>query len=56
MNSFLFLITKDLNNALHYLSPRPQLYRCNLSWKDDTTLLIGWANNLKVSGINCNES
>ncbi|KAJ1744262.1 Vacuolar protein sorting-associated protein 41 [Coemansia sp. RSA 1086] len=25
-------------------SPRPDLYLCRLHWKDDRTLLIGWAN------------
>ena len=26
---------------------RPELYRCNLCWKDDTTLLIGWGDTVK---------
>ncbi|XP_048576551.1 vacuolar protein sorting-associated protein 41 homolog isoform X2 [Nematostella vectensis] len=29
-------------------SPRPQLYRGNLWWKDDVTLVIGWADNITI--------
>ncbi|TPX31569.1 hypothetical protein SeMB42_g07741 [Synchytrium endobioticum] len=29
-------------------SPRADLYRCNLCWKSDTELLIGWADSVKV--------
>ena len=29
-------------------SPRPDLYRCHLCWRDDRTLLIGWADCVKV--------
>ncbi|XP_064614137.1 vacuolar protein sorting-associated protein 41 homolog [Liolophura sinensis] len=29
-------------------SHRSDMYRCNLAWKDDRTLLIGWANGIKV--------
>lgn len=29
-------------------SPRPDLYPCNLCWKDDHTLLIGWAQHIRV--------
>ena len=31
-----------------FRSPRPDLYRCRLCWKDDNTLLIGWANYIRV--------
>ena len=27
---------------------RPELYRCCLCWKDDITLLIGWADMVQV--------
>ncbi|CAH1788445.1 unnamed protein product [Owenia fusiformis] len=30
---------------------RPELYRCNLCWKDTTTLLIGWGDSVKVCVI-----
>ncbi|XP_054716491.1 vacuolar protein sorting-associated protein 41 homolog isoform X2 [Uloborus diversus] len=30
---------------------RSDLYRCNLHWKDDKTLLIGWANTVKVCQV-----
>jgi vacuolar protein sorting-associated protein 41 len=29
-------------------SPRPDLYRCNLVWRTDEELLIGWANSVRV--------
>ncbi|KAL1923384.1 uncharacterized protein VTP21DRAFT_8364 [Calcarisporiella thermophila] len=32
-------------------SPRPDLYRCHLKWRDDSTLLIGWASHVKVAVI-----
>ncbi|KAM3580631.1 Vacuolar protein sorting-associated protein 41 [Umbelopsis sp. WA50703] len=32
-------------------SPRGDLYRCRMCWKDDTTLLIGWANMVKIAKI-----
>ncbi|XP_071478787.1 vacuolar protein sorting-associated protein 41 homolog [Diadema antillarum] len=32
----------------HPETMRPELYRCNLCWKDDNTLLIGWANTIKI--------
>ncbi|TPX35873.1 hypothetical protein SmJEL517_g01692 [Synchytrium microbalum] len=32
-------------------SPRPDLYRCNICWKSDTELLIGWADSVKVGVI-----
>ncbi|KAJ3067866.1 Vacuolar protein sorting-associated protein 41, partial [Podochytrium sp. JEL0797] len=32
-------------------SPRADLYRCNLCWKDDTTLMIGWADSVKICVI-----
>ena len=28
---------------------RTELYRCNLCWKDKTTLLVGWADRIKVN-------
>ena len=37
-------------------SPRPDLYRCRLTWKDDNTLLIGWADSIKVAVIKDNVS
>lgn len=30
------------------LSLRPELYRCCFCWKDDRTLLVGWADTIKV--------
>eukprot|EP00058_Branchiostoma_floridae_P023305 XP_002608795.1 hypothetical protein BRAFLDRAFT_125598 [Branchiostoma floridae] len=30
---------------------RPELYRCNMCWKDDTTLLIGWGDSIKVCKV-----
>mmetsp|Transcript_26359 Transcript_26359/g.79200 ORF Transcript_26359/g.79200 Transcript_26359/m.79200 type:complete len:896 (-) Transcript_26359:107-2794(-) len=35
-------------------SPRPDLYRCRLAWKDDRTLLIGWADSVKVAVVKDN--
>ncbi|ORX62542.1 vacuolar protein sorting-associated protein 41 [Hesseltinella vesiculosa] len=32
-------------------SPRPDLYKCRLVWKDDKTLMIGWANTVKVAHV-----
>ncbi|RHZ45377.1 hypothetical protein Glove_680g79 [Diversispora epigaea] len=30
-------------------SPRPDLYRCNLCWRSDNQLLIGWANYVQIA-------
>ena len=30
-------------------SVRTDVCRCNLCWKDETTLIIGWAKSIKVS-------
>ncbi|XP_078703981.1 vacuolar protein sorting-associated protein 41 homolog isoform X2 [Branchiostoma floridae x Branchiostoma belcheri] len=30
---------------------RPELYRCNMCWKDDTTLLIGWGDSIKICKV-----
>ncbi|KAJ3188513.1 Vacuolar protein sorting-associated protein 41 [Irineochytrium annulatum] len=32
-------------------SPRADLFRCNLCWKEDDTLLIGWADSVKVGVV-----
>ncbi|XP_065186438.1 vacuolar protein sorting-associated protein 41 homolog [Sycon ciliatum] len=32
-------------------SPRAELYRCNLCWRGDRTLLIGWGNSVKVCTV-----
>ncbi|CAO3637448.1 unnamed protein product [Cunninghamella blakesleeana] len=32
-------------------SPRPDLYKCRMVWKDDTTLLIGWADTVKIAVV-----
>jgi len=32
-------------------SPRDDLFRCNISWKDDKTFFIAWANVIKVCKI-----
>ncbi|KAI9339039.1 hypothetical protein BDR26DRAFT_396978 [Obelidium mucronatum] len=32
-------------------SPRPDLFRCNLCWKDDETIMIGWADSVKIGVI-----
>ena len=32
-------------------SLRPELYRCNLTWKDNQTLLIGWTDWIKIGII-----
>ncbi|KAJ3192921.1 Vacuolar protein sorting-associated protein 41 [Entophlyctis luteolus] len=29
-------------------SPRSDLYRCNICWKDNTTLMVGWADSVKI--------
>jgi vacuolar protein sorting-associated protein 41 len=31
--------------------PRADLFKCNLHWQDDSTLLIGWADHIKVARI-----
>ncbi|XP_063964242.1 vacuolar protein sorting-associated protein 41 homolog [Lytechinus pictus] len=35
----------------HPEAMRPEIYRCNLCWKDDNTLLIGWANTIKICSV-----
>jgi hypothetical protein len=35
-------------------SPRADLYKCRMCWKNDTTLLIGWADTVKVAVIKPN--
>jgi len=32
-------------------SPPPELFRCNLAWANDDTLLIGWADSVKVGVV-----
>jgi vacuolar protein sorting-associated protein 41 len=32
-------------------SPRPDLFKCTLHWQDDTTLLIAWADIIRVARI-----
>jgi hypothetical protein len=32
-------------------SPRGDLYRCRMCWKDDSTLLIGWADMVKIAKV-----
>jgi vacuolar protein sorting-associated protein 41 len=32
-------------------SPDPNLYRCNLCWAEDDTILIGWADSVKIGVI-----
>ncbi|KAF9476712.1 vacuolar protein sorting-associated protein 41 [Pholiota conissans] len=32
-------------------SPRPDLFKCTLHWQDDSTLLVAWANFIKVARI-----
>lgn len=32
-------------------SVRPDLYRCQLVWENDTTLIIGWANFVKIVAV-----
>lgn len=32
-------------------SPRADLFKCTLHWQDDTTLLIGWADYIKIARI-----
>ena len=32
-------------------SPRADLYKCTLQWRDDTTLLIAWADYVKIARI-----
>ena len=32
-------------------SPHPELYQCNLCWENDSTLLIGWADSIKIGQI-----
>ncbi|OBZ81420.1 Vacuolar protein sorting-associated protein 41 [Choanephora cucurbitarum] len=32
-------------------SPRADLYKCRMCWKNDTTLLIGWADTVKIAVI-----
>ncbi|TCD63875.1 Vacuolar protein sorting-associated protein 41 [Steccherinum ochraceum] len=35
----------------HADSPRADLFKCNLHWQDDSTLLIAWADEIKVARI-----
>ena len=32
-------------------APRADLFKCNMHWQDDSTLLIGWADRIKVARI-----
>ncbi|TFK43987.1 vacuolar assembling protein VPS41 [Crucibulum laeve] len=32
-------------------SPRADLFKCTLHWQDDSTLLIGWADHIKVARV-----
>jgi vacuolar protein sorting-associated protein 41 len=32
-------------------APRPDLFRCNLVWENESTLLIGWGNSIKIGKI-----
>ncbi|CAB4404043.1 unnamed protein product [Rhizophagus irregularis] len=32
-------------------SPRADLYRCNLTWRNETTLLVGWANFIQTAVV-----
>eukprot|EP01126_Amoeba_proteus_P049870 TRINITY_DN5851_c0_g1_i16.p1 TRINITY_DN5851_c0_g1~~TRINITY_DN5851_c0_g1_i16.p1 ORF type:complete len:820 (+),score=181.45 TRINITY_DN5851_c0_g1_i16:313-2772(+) len=32
-------------------SPRPDLYRCCLCWEDPTTIIIGWADSVKIGKV-----
>ncbi|KAG0184699.1 Vacuolar protein sorting-associated protein 41, partial [Apophysomyces sp. BC1034] len=32
-------------------SPRADLYKCRMCWKNDTTLLIGWADTVKIAVV-----
>ena len=41
--------TNRYMNCARDPSPRADLYKCRLAWRDDTTLLIGWATCLKVA-------
>ncbi|KFM71721.1 Vacuolar protein sorting-associated protein 41-like protein, partial [Stegodyphus mimosarum] len=50
-NRTVTMIQKD-----HDASLRSDLYRCNLFWKDDRTLLVGWANTVKVCQVIPSES
>lgn len=34
-----------------FSSYRPELYRCCLCWRDDITLLIGWADMVQVENL-----
>lgn len=38
--------------VLMYLSPSPAEYQCRLCWKNDDTLLIGWADHIAVRALN----
>ncbi|GAA6004052.1 Vps41p [Rhodotorula paludigena] len=37
-------------------SPRADLFKCNLHWRDDRTLLIAWADVIKVAAVKDRES
>jgi vacuolar protein sorting-associated protein 41 len=32
-------------------SPRAHMHRCNLCWENDSTLLIGWADSIKIGQV-----
>ncbi|GIZ02898.1 vacuolar protein sorting-associated protein 41 homolog, partial [Caerostris extrusa] len=46
------VIQRDHDPSLHL----SDLYRCNLYWKDNSTLLIGWANSVKVCQVEPSET
>lgn len=48
MNFELVCLIKLQSVIFSFFSPRPELYRCYLFWKDNTTLIIGWAKHIQV--------
>ncbi|CAG2176710.1 unnamed protein product, partial [Oppiella nova] len=42
-------INREKDNDLQRF--RPELFRCHFCWKDDRTLLIGWADSIKICCI-----
>ena len=51
MKHFLNWVIKTIFqiNCFYGYSHRPEQHLCNLYWKDERTLLIGWADTVKVS-------
>ena len=47
---YIYIYIDDFSDRMIRLrcSPRGDLYRCHIAWRDDVTVLIGWADCIRV--------